>query len=60
MATLSTCNRTFLQRFKLLGSIHKMTKHGNEKKERKKEKRKKENLIGYWESHLVRILVFAR
>lgn len=37
MATLSTCNRNFLQRIKLLESVKKMIKQGKEK-ERKKEK----------------------
>ena len=44
MATLFTCNRTFLKRITLSGSMQKMSKHGREKerkKERKKEKKKK-------------------
>jgi len=30
MATLSTCNRNRLKRITLLGSVHKMRKHGKE------------------------------
>jgi hypothetical protein len=45
MATLYTCNRIFLQRIKLLGLIHKMTKHGNEKERKKERKRKRKKKI---------------